>query len=202
MEYSQAIKNLKTNILKIKEGLDILDKNSNRKSISFIQEITKSIKDLEFIAKKLKLDLKSIGIESKQIEKELKDAKGILTQQDFVDLLSTELINSNPSNKELALLLVLEKPVIELKGIIAKKIKNKYIPIESWSEENIFKEFTDTNKYPTSKDIFTKLPKEYKPKSLPKKREDIIKKLVEIVKNTRSGYIMEKVWMNQILKIF
>ena len=27
MEYSQAIKNLKTNILKIKEGLDILDKN-------------------------------------------------------------------------------------------------------------------------------------------------------------------------------
>lgn len=60
------------------------------------------------LIQKLKLDLKSIGIESKQIEKELKDAKGILTQQDFVDLLSTELINSNPSNKELALLLVLE----------------------------------------------------------------------------------------------
>ena len=69
MEYSQAIKNLKTNILKIKEGLDILDKSSNRKSTSFIQEITKSIKDFEFNTKKLKLDLKSIGIESKQIEK-------------------------------------------------------------------------------------------------------------------------------------
>ena len=187
------IKNLKTNILKIKEGLDILDKSSNRKSTSFIQEITKSIKDFEFNTKKLKLDLKSIGIESKQIEKELKDAKGILTQQDFVDLLSTELINSNPSNKELALLLVLEKPVIELKGIIAKKIKSKYLPIESWEEERIFKEFADTDKYPANKDIFTKLPKEYKPKSLPKKREDVIKKLVEIVKNTRSGYIMEKV---------
>lgn len=51
MEYSQAIKNLKTNILKIKEGLDILDKSSNRKSTSFIQEITKSIKDFEFNTK-------------------------------------------------------------------------------------------------------------------------------------------------------
>ncbi|MBK7056407.1 MAG: hypothetical protein IPH52_15440 [Leptospiraceae bacterium] len=137
MEYSQAIKNLKTNILKIKEGLDILDKSSNRKSTSFIQEITKSIKDFEFNTKKLKLDLKSIGIESKQIEKELKDAKGILTQQDFVDLLSTELINSNPSNKELALLLVLEKPVIELKGIIAKKIKSKYLQL-SHGKKNVY----------------------------------------------------------------
>ncbi len=193
MEYSQAIKNLKTNILKIKEGLDILDKNSNRKSISFIQEITNNIKELESNAKKIKLDLKSIGIESKQIEKELKDAKGILSFQDFADLLPKELINSNHSNKELALLLVLEKPVIELKGIIAKKIKSKYLPIESWEEERIFKEFADTNKYPANKDIFTKLPKEYKPKSLPKKREDVIKKLVEVVKKTRSGYIMEKV---------
>jgi hypothetical protein len=193
MEYSQAIKNLKTNIQKIKEGVEILDKNSSRKSISFIQEFTQNIKELESNAKKLKLDLKGIGIESKQIEKELKDAKGVLTHQDFSDLLSKELIASNPTYKELALLLVLEKPVIELKGIIAKKIKSKYLPIESWSEENIFKEFADTSKYPTNKDIFFKLPKEYKPKSLPKKREDVIKKLVEVVNKTRSGYIMEKV---------
>jgi hypothetical protein len=193
MEYSQAVKNLKTNVLKIKEGTNALDKNSNRKSISFIQEITNNIKELESNTKKIKLDLKSIGIESKQIEKELKDAKGILSYQDFSDLLSKELINSNLSNKELSILLVLEKPVIELKGIIAKKIKSKYLPIESWNEDRIFKEFTDTSKYPASKDIFAKLPKEYKPKSLPKKREDVIKKLVEIVNKTRSGYIMEKV---------
>lgn len=193
MEFSQAFKNLKIDSLKIKEEADLLNRILHYKHKNILNEINKSIKNLESIAKKLKLESKKISIESKQIENELKEAKEQLNQHDFIDLLSRNTINSQLANKELATLLVLEKPVIELKGIIAKKIKSKYLPIESWDEDKIVKEFLDLNKYPKNKDIFSKLPKEYKPKSISKKREDVIKKIISIVKKTKSGYIMEKV---------
>lgn len=193
MEFSQAIKNIKINIDSIIKILEYTNKLIINKPISFPSDISKSIKDIDSITKKTKAEIKNINIEAKQIEKELKDAKGVLSHEDFSDIIYGGRLNSDLSNKDLALLLILEKPVIELKGIIAKKIKEKYLPIESWDDSRIFEEFNNTHKYPINKDIFKNLPKEYKPKTLPKKREDVIKKLIEVVNKTRSGYIAEKI---------
>ena len=82
---------------------------------------------------------------------------------------------------------------MEWKGIISKKIQSKYLPIESWTDEKISQEFSNSSLYPTNKDIFSKLPKAYKLKSTPKKREEVIKKITEHVNKLRSGYIIDKV---------
>jgi len=60
------------------------------------------------------------------------------------------------------------------------------LPIYSFNEKHY-------KKIPANKDIFSKLPKAYKLKSTPKKREEVIKKITEHVNKLRSGYIIDKV---------
>ena len=82
---------------------------------------------------------------------------------------------------------------MEWKGIISKKIQSKYLPIEFWTDEKISQEFSNSSLYPTNKDIFSKLPKAYKLKSTPNKREEVINKIIEHVNKLRSGYNIDKV---------
>ena len=62
-----------------------------------------------------------------------------------------------------------------------------------WTDEKISQEFSNSSLYPTNKDIFSKLPKAYKLKSTPKKREEVIKIIIEHVNKIRSSYIINKV---------
>jgi hypothetical protein len=148
------------------------------------------IKEFESVIKKLKTEIKSINVEAKQIAKALNEGKGVIEPNDFSDLIPN---SSSMSLKDLSYTMALEMPVVEWKGIISRKIQSKYLPIESWTDEKISQEFSNSSLYPTNKDIFSKLPKAYKLKSTPKKREEVIKKIIEHVNKLRSGYIIDKV---------
>ncbi len=191
MSFTRAYKNLKTQVETKLEKVKHLSELSEKKNIEFIKLFTNQIKELETSLKTLKSELKNLGIEVKQIEKTLKEGKDVLVIEDFSDLVK---IPSKEINfKDLALLLVLEKPVVEIKEIIYQKIKSKYLPIESWSDEKIQEVFSNTKEFPKVKDIYLKLPKSYKPKSIPKKREEAIKKIIEFKRKNQAGFIIDKV---------
>jgi hypothetical protein len=191
MTFTQAYNDLKKQVEIKQEQVKNLNKLFEKKNIDFIKLFTNQIKELEISTKNLKLELKNLNIEAKQIEKTLKEGKDVLSVVDFSDIVS--ISDEKLTFKDLALLLVLEKPVVELKEIIYKKIRSKYLPIESWSDEKIQEVFSNIKDFPKVKDIYLKLPKSYKPKPIPKKREEAIKKIIEIKRKNQAGFIIDKV---------
>jgi hypothetical protein len=190
MAFTHSIKNITETINANKNKFYEMENIIQAKGNNFSIDITNKLKEFESIIKKLKAEIKSINVEVKQITKALNEGKGILDPNDFSDLIAN---SSSMSIKDLSLRMALEKPVVEWKGIISKKIQGKFLPIESWADEKIVEEFSNSSLYPTNKDIFSKLPKAYKPKTLPKKREDVIKKIIEHANKLRSGFIIDKV---------
>jgi hypothetical protein len=191
MNYSHSIKEL-SNIINQNKEINIeLNKLIENKTNHFQKDFLEQIKKLESSLKKMKSEYKNIILESKQIEKSLNDGKGIIEPEDFNDYISSDSKKMNI--KELAYKMALQKPVVEWKSIISKKIQSKFLPLESWTDQKIYEVLSNTIEFPSNKDIFSKLPKSYKPKSLPKKRDDVIKKIIDHVNQTRSGYIVDKI---------
>ncbi|HNF16968.1 MAG TPA: hypothetical protein PK453_25155 [Leptospiraceae bacterium] len=191
MEYTHSIKDLKKLILSQIQLAAELNQLSEKKDILFTKAVVSKIKEIELYIKKLKLELKNLNLESKQIEKVLKEGKDVLSIKDFADTVPIQ--TEKLTFKDLALLLILHKPVVEIKELVHSKIRSKYLPIESWSEEKIAEVFSDLKEFPSNKDIYYKLPKVYKPKSVPKKRQDVINKIIEVQRKTRAGYIADKI---------
>jgi hypothetical protein len=190
MGFTHSVQNIQETINANKNKFSEMELIIQTKGNSFSKDLTNKIKEFESIIKSLKGQIKSINVEAKQIAKALNEGKGVIEPNDFSDLIPN---SSSMSLKDLSYTMALEKPVVEWKGIISKKVQSKYLPIESWTDEKIIQEFSDSSLYPTNKDIFSKLPKAYKLKSTPKKREDVIKKIIEHVNKLRSGYIINKV---------
>ena len=190
MSFSHSIKNIQEIIDSKKNQITQINLIIQNKGTQFQKDFSAKIKEIETSIKLLKQELKNINIEAKQIAKVLNEGKDILVLNDFSDYLS---ISSIKNFKDLSYNMALEKPVVDWKTIISKKIQSKYLPLELWTDEKIQEVLSDTLNFPTSKDIYSKLPKSYKPKNIPKKREDVIRNIINHVNKVRSGYIIDKV---------
>ena len=167
--------------------------NEFQSSTLNIDSISNFISSTEDYIKNLKNELKNFKSNLKVISTEIKSYSGILNAIDFQDYGS---ISPTDTLLDVSIKLLSIYKLNEVRDLFYNKYLSKFLPINTWSSEQIKNEFNNLNVYPNISDIYIKIPVSYKPKKIPKDRDLAIENIISKVNTTKSKYISESIISN------
>ena len=167
--------------------------NGFRVSNVNLESINIFITETEEHLKNLKNELKIFKSNLKVISTEIKNYSGILNGNDFQEFSS---VNPSDNLLDISVKLLSIYKLNEVRDLFYNKYLSKFLPINTWSPEQIKNEFNKLSIYPKISDIYTKIPLSYKPKKIPKDRDLAIENIISRVNSTKSKYISESIRNN------